>query len=170
MHRAARIIAAGLIAGTLDIGDTIILNHFRGLTPAMIFRFIGSSLLGRQAAAHTHWSVPLGVAIHFGLALGWTALFFLLARRVSALVRRPVLGGLAYGFCVWCFMNYIAVPLTRAPRLPPARGLLLVNSIAAVMVCIGLAASLLLRAFGALPAAPAGRAAAGSSTPRGELD
>jgi hypothetical protein len=110
------IVRVGLIAGTLDIADSLIFNAFRGITPGMIFQYIASGLVGLRAF---HWgsaSVALGVVIHYFVALTWTAVFYLASRRFAILSRRPVISGLLYGVAVYLFMNLVALPLSGVPR------------------------------------------------------
>jgi hypothetical protein len=137
----------GLVAGTLDISDNLIFNAFRGITPAMVFRFIASGLIGVDAArSYGPASIALGVAIHFSIALVWTFVFYLLSRTLNFLSRRPVLGGLIYGAFVYLFMNFVALPLSRVPirqaaTTLPAR----INAVLAILLFIGLTISLLTR-------------------------
>ena len=72
----------GLVAGTLDITENIVFNAFRRITPWRIFQYIASGLLGSQSFQMGWTSVGLGVAIHYAIALTWTAIF-LSARRNS---------------------------------------------------------------------------------------
>jgi hypothetical protein len=138
------IVRIGLIAGTLDISENLIFNAFRHITPAMIFRYIASGLLGIPALRGGAGMVALGVAIHYTIALAWTALYFEAARRWRLLVRWPVVCGLLYGALVYAVMNFVVLPLTR---VPPARGPMsaasLVSGILAVLICIGLTVALL---------------------------
>lgn len=145
-----RVLLAGLIAGVFDITDNIVMNHYRQISPAQIFRFIASGLVGPRAAAQSAFAVPLGVVMHFALAVFWVGLFYLLARRFAVLARRPVLGGLAYGAVVWMIMNWIALPLSRVPHRATPPLSIRIHGVLAVVICIGLAGSLLLRAFGVL--------------------
>ena len=87
----------GLVAGTLDITENIIFNAFREITPWRIFQYIASGLLGRQAFQMGWTAVGLGVAIHYAIALTWTAIFYIAATRFAMLTRRPILSGLIYG-------------------------------------------------------------------------
>jgi hypothetical protein len=137
----------GLVAGTLDIADNLIFNAFRGITPAMVFRFIASGLIGVDAArSYGMVSVALGVAIHFFIALFWTFIFYLVSRKIDILLRRPVLGGLVYGAFVYLFMNFVALPLSRVPSRPAAATLpARINAVLAILLFIGLTISLLVR-------------------------
>src|SRR5260370_12703984 len=84
----------GLLAGTLDITDNLIFNQLRGITPKMVFQFIASGLIGMKAFRDGLASVALGVAIHYTIALIWTALFYAASRKLPILNRRPALRGL----------------------------------------------------------------------------
>jgi hypothetical protein len=136
----------GLFAGTLDITDNLIFNQLRGITPKMVFQYIASGLIGMQALRGGLLSTALGVAIHYAIALIWTAIFYAASRKLVVLGKRPVLSGLVYGGIVYVVMNYIVLPMTAAPHLrhritPAAR----INAILALLLFIGLPISLLVR-------------------------
>jgi hypothetical protein len=40
------VLAIGLIAGTLDIGENLIFNQLRGVAPWTVFQYIASGLMG----------------------------------------------------------------------------------------------------------------------------
>lgn len=139
------ILGIGLIAGTLDISEDLIFVGFRGVTPAMVFRYIASGLIGVQAATSGGVAtVLLGVVLHYTIALAWTAMFVLASLRLPLLRRRPVVSGLGYGLLVYLIMNVVVVPLSRVPpREGPTPLVARVNAVAAVVFCIGLAIALL---------------------------
>jgi uncharacterized membrane protein YagU involved in acid resistance len=142
----AAILRIGLIAGTLDIGENIIFNAFRHISPARIFRYIASGLTGPWAFHAGSESVALGVAIHYTIAIIWTAVYFLAAQRFPILIRRPVLCGLLYGASVYLFMNMIVLHLTRQPRSTAAMShASLISGVLALLFCIGLTIALLTR-------------------------
>lgn len=136
----------GLVAGTLDISDALIFSYFRGATPKMVFQYIASGLIGIQKAhALGGESVALGVVMHYCIAMCWTVIFYLLSRKVPALVRWPAASGLIYGLFVYLFMNLVALPLSNVPHSHTAASLASrVNGILAVMVCIGMTSALLI--------------------------
>jgi hypothetical protein len=136
----------GLIAGTLDITESIIFNAFRHITPAMIFQSIASGLIDGAAFRLGAASVVLGVALHYFIALAWTAIFVAASRKMQILIRRPVLCGLLYGIFVYLFMNLVVLPLSRLPGSRAATTLpSRVSGVLAVMFCIGLTIALLVR-------------------------
>ena len=142
---AALILRIGLIAGTLDIADALIFSHFRGATPVMVFQYIASGLIGMRSFQLGSTSVALGVAIHYFIALTWTAVFYFASRRCAILIRRPVLSGLLYGVAVYLFMNLVALPLSRVRLASHVSLVSRVNGVLALMFCIGLTIAILVR-------------------------
>ncbi len=136
----------GLFAGTLDITDNLIFNQLRGITPKMVFQYIASGLIGMQAFRGDLLSTVLGVAIHYTIALIWTAVFYGASRKLAVLSRRPVLSGLVYGCAIYLFMNFIVLPLSGVPH--PRSAITIasrVNGVLALLFFIGLPISLLVR-------------------------
>jgi hypothetical protein len=140
------ILRVGLIAGTLDIGENLIFNQFRGITPKMVFQFIASGLIGMKSFGLGFASTLLGVVLHYTIALTWTGVFYAASRRLAVLGRRPVLCGLLYGGFVYLFMNLVVLPLSGIPHVRAATNIAgRVNGVLAVLFCIGLTISLLVR-------------------------
>jgi hypothetical protein len=140
------ILRIGLIAGTLDISDALIFTYFRGGTPKGVFQFIASGLIGMKSFQDGTASVVLGVFLHFLIALIWTAIFYLAARKLEILVRRPVVSGLLYGGLVYLCMNWIVLPLSRIPHSTrPVALISRINGVLALLFFIGLTVSLLVR-------------------------
>lgn len=136
----------GLVAGTLDITENIVFNAFRGITPWRIFQFIASGLLGTHSFQMGWTSVGLGVALHYAIALTWTAIFFIAATKFMVLTRQAILSGLLYGVVVYVVMNWIVLPLSALPPRPAAPTLVSrINAVLALMFCIGLPVALLMR-------------------------
>ena len=140
------ILRVGLIAGTLDITETLIFNQLRGVTPKMVFQYIASGLIGMNSFELAWASVILGVALHYLIALTWTAVFYAASRKLSILGRRPVICGLFYGGIVYLSMNWIVLPLSGVPPAPKAMTVASrISGVLAVLFCIGLTISLLVR-------------------------
>lgn len=141
---ALKVLGIGLLAGTLDITYAIVFSHFRRVTPAQIFRFIASGLLGMKAFAMGSESVALGVLFHYLIALIWTVIFYAASRKLLVLTRRPVICGLFYGLLVYIFMNWVVLPLSGIPHsTKPVALASRINGVLAVMLCIGLTIALL---------------------------
>jgi hypothetical protein len=50
--------------------------------------------------------------LHFTIALGAAVTYWAASRKLSILVRHPIISGLAFGLGVWAFMQYVVVPLS----------------------------------------------------------
>ena len=140
----------GLLAGTLDITDSLIFNQLRGITPKMVFQYIASGLIGMKSFRAGSASVALGVALHYAIALTWTTVFYAASRMLAILSRRPVICGLLYGCVVYLFMNLIVLPLSAVPHVRNAMTLASrINGVLAVVLLIGLTISLLMNRYAA---------------------
>src|SRR5437899_8104234 len=53
----------GLTAGTLDITENLVFNHFRGISPWRVFQYIDSGLIGLKSFQSGWSSVTLGVPL-----------------------------------------------------------------------------------------------------------
>jgi hypothetical protein len=135
-----------LVAGTLDITENLVFNHFRGFTAGHVFQYIASGLIGMKSFRSGWSSVALGVVIHYAIALTWTAIFFLAALKFPTMTRRPFLTGVVYGCVVYLIMNFVVLPLSGVPHAPAAITIAArVNAVLALVFCIGLPIALLTR-------------------------
>lgn len=138
----------GVVAGTLDISENIIFNHFRGVTMKMIFQYIASGLIGMKSFSLGAESVALGVAIHYAIAMTWTVVFYFLSRKLIFLTRHAAISGLVYGGGVYVIMNFVVLPLTAVPHSTKAMTLASrVSGVLALLFCIGLTIALLTRKY-----------------------
>lgn len=102
-------------------------------TAQRVFQGIARALIGSEAFEGGATTMAIGVAMHFGIALLWSAVWALLYAR-SARIRRYVarlgaalLLGIVYGIAVHLAMQLVVLPLTQAPVAPLlSRGGLLV--------------------------------------------
>jgi len=108
----------GLVAAALDavfavVAYVFVLHRFSFVGA---LQYIASGLLGPSAFAGGLAAAALGVVMHLGLALGFSVLFVLAARRLPRLTRGgAALAGLVYGAVVGATMYFMVVPLTAAP-------------------------------------------------------
>jgi hypothetical protein len=110
---------AGLLAGALDITFALIFYGRQGVAAADLLRGIASGVLGDSASTLGSWTVALGAALHFFIAMCATLVFWLASRRLSVLTRRPLLCGAAFGVGMYIVMHFIVLPLSRVHfRLP----------------------------------------------------
>jgi uncharacterized membrane protein YagU involved in acid resistance len=154
MPRALRtILTAGLIAGVLDIGYVfLVYGIWRGANSLKILQGIAGALIGREAATEGGLATAaLGLAIHFCIALGVTAVFYALSRKLRFLVERPWVAGPLFGAAVWLVMQLVVLPLTAAPpkSFPPPQWWVV---FIAHLVCVGLPIAVVVRRMEARPA------------------
>jgi uncharacterized membrane protein YagU involved in acid resistance len=118
-HPLPAIFVGGLIVGVLDLTYAILVYSPRA--PILIPQTIASGLLGPnrayQGGAQT---AALGVILHFLIALGAAATYYVASRGLPLLNRHAVLCGLIYGALVYEFMHVVVLPLSAAPpsRMP----------------------------------------------------
>jgi hypothetical protein len=103
------ILSGGLLAGTGDLVFAFVYYGFK----LGVFQGVAGGLLGRAAARAG--GVPtflLGVALHYGIAVIWAALFWAASRRLALLRNQAVPAGLLYGLVIFYGMNCIVLPLS----------------------------------------------------------
>src|ERR1700680_1525709 len=100
------IAAGGLIAGTLDLTQAMILFGWK------IPLVIAAGLLGRQAFQGGIGTYILGVLLHFSIAFSAAAIYYTASRRLGFLKEHPLVCGLFYGIAVELVMSLIVLPLS----------------------------------------------------------
>lgn len=132
------VVLGGVTAGVLDILDAFIVATINGGSPIRVLHAIASGIFGRLAYDGGVAVAALGLALHFAIALGAATTFFLATRKLTILLRHPVLSGLTFGLGVWVFMHYIVLPITfwRLPTLGAWPQL--TNQVAIHMLGVGL--------------------------------
>jgi hypothetical protein len=122
---AGRLIAAWLTTGVCDGLFASVQSYFYGSNPARVFRGVASVLLGPSAMQGGAKTAVIGLAMHFGVAFVWSAIFVFVVSRWPVVVRTlrsP--GGVpkvaaVYGPCIWLIMSLMVIPLLvrRAPAI-----------------------------------------------------
>ncbi|HQQ96649.1 MAG TPA: hypothetical protein PLX35_05270 [Cyclobacteriaceae bacterium] len=113
------ILKSGIIVGVLDAVAAIIHAHFfNGSTPDAVFRYVATGLFGRPALSGGLPTAFAGLALHFTVAISWTALFYVLYPKLKFLSSSMILSGMMYGLFIWMMMNFIVVPLSSVPAGP----------------------------------------------------
>jgi beta-ketoacyl synthase-like protein len=112
-----RLLLAGLVTGVVDGSFASVQSFFYDSTPERVFQGVASTLLGPSALDGGARTAAIGVLMHFGVALGWSAVFLLLYEslpRLRSLVQSP-LGPLkvasVYGPFIWLVMSLVVIPL-----------------------------------------------------------
>lgn len=109
------ILAGGLAGGAGDLAFAIAWAGINGMAPQKLLQVIASGWFG-QAAFDGGWNTAaIGIASHFGIALVVAALFSALARRVPALLERPLVSGIALGVATFLVMRLVVLPLSAFP-------------------------------------------------------
>jgi hypothetical protein len=132
------VVHGGLAAGLLDIVNAAIFWFlYNGASPVRILQSVAAGLLGPAAFAGGKTTAALGLFLHFFIAVGMAAVYWLACLRWPALVGRPVMAGISYGVAAWLAMEHIVVPLSRA-QPPPFILPWVIDSVLAHVVLIGL--------------------------------
>ena len=135
-----------LIAGTLDISDTLIFYGLRGVSPVRILQGIAVGILGRVSFTQGMRSALLGLLLHFFIATIWATIYIFASRRLP-LSRHPFLSGSLYGLVVYIVMNYVVVPLSKIGPRPTPPPVPLINAVAALVFFIGIPIALIARRY-----------------------
>ena len=139
--------AGGVTAGALDGLDAVLFyGLYAGVSPLRLFQHIASGLIGR-AAFHGGWaSMVLGVILHFAVATGAAAVYFLASRRIPILRQKPFVSGPAFGIAVFLVMNHVVVPLSAvAARRAAMSSVELADQLFSHMFLVGLPIALFVR-------------------------
>jgi uncharacterized membrane protein YagU involved in acid resistance len=107
------ILGGGLIAATLDGLDAIVYYKLANdVAPYRIFQHIAGGLLGPSTFNGGAKTVLLGLFLHYFIATGAAAVFYLACLRWRALYQKPWIFGPLFGLCVFLVMHFIVVPLS----------------------------------------------------------
>ncbi len=113
------VLTAWLIAGTIDIGIAVTYYPLTsGVTPMAILQGIASGLLGAKAFQGGDATAALGLACHYGIALIWTVVYFLIYPRLGVLSYSRILTAVFYGVFVSVMMNLVVLPLSHVAHRP----------------------------------------------------
>ncbi len=135
------IAAGGLIAGTLDLTQAMIL--FGRRVPLSV----AAGLLGRQAFHGGIGTYVLGILLHFFIAFAATAIYYAASRRLGFMTEHPLVCGLFYGMAVELVMGYIVLPLSALHATGPYDLRDVIQGLLVHMVVVGLPISFSVRRF-----------------------
>ena len=110
------IVAATLVAGTLDILSAFVFAGVAGMGPVHVLNYVASGPFGDRALAGAAWA-GVGLLVHFAIMACVVAAYFMLSERFPVTRRHPVAAGLVYGVIVWLIMYWAVKPL-RWPDAP----------------------------------------------------
>lgn len=140
-------VIGGLIIGLLHliIEDWIVFSLLYKSPFISVLQYIASAALGNAAFAGGFATALLGVLFHLFTALVIAAVFIVSADQISLLRRNLILGSILYGFGVFVVMNFIVLPLSAAPTLPPPTPFQLIETVIDHILTIGLPLGILLQ-------------------------
>jgi hypothetical protein len=126
------IAAGGLVAGTLDLAQALIL--FSKKIPLAI----AAGLLGPQAFRGGAGTYILGVLLHFFIACSAAAIYVAVSRKLGFLTEHPLVCGLFFGAAVELVMRLVVLPLSALHAKGPYTYQDLVLGLLVHMVIVGL--------------------------------
>lgn len=135
--------AAGLIAGTLDLAETLIV--FGAKSPLVI----AAGLLGMRNAFRGGAEIyMLGVLLHYLIVLSAAAIYFAVSRRLHFLIEHWLICGLFFGVAIDVVMRMIVLPLSAMHARGPYQYHELAHGLAAHMILVGLPIAFSVERFG----------------------
>jgi uncharacterized membrane protein YagU involved in acid resistance len=152
-------LVAGVAAGILIDLFLFVMQLAAGTPPEKLagnFVFIAAVVLGSSAYGNPV-AVPLGIVLHFCVAIGWALGYVYLVRSQPQLLARPWISGAAYGVVVYVFMEIILITAGQYHRVAP--GLFFTQLVAHVVfygIPVAVIASRLLRPIVAHPSTSSG--------------
>jgi hypothetical protein len=111
-----RMVIAGIVAGTLDIGAACLINQ---VGPIIVCQAIARGILGKASFDEGLASAAFGLVLQWLLSVLIAACCFFAARRLPRTLKgRWVVTGLLFGLVIFAVMNYVVVPLSAVGHVP----------------------------------------------------
>ncbi len=145
-HAEKAIVIAGLLCGVLDGIAAAVLSHSYGGTTMRMFQGIARGVLGTSALKGGVATALLGVALHFLIAFGAAAVYYLASRYIHVLIDRALICGVLYGAAIHLFMTFVVIPLSKIGHRPIVPRVFL-WVLAIHMVIVGPSISLAIRRY-----------------------
>ena len=133
------IITAVAVSGSLDLLSAFAFSAVKGVGPVRVLQGVAAGPFG-NAMMTSGGTLPAltGLVTHYALMTVMASLFAIAALRRPAILRHPLLWGVAYGFAIYLVMYWIVLPL-RWPDRFPRTGLWDVgNALFSHLICVGL--------------------------------
>ncbi len=107
---------AWLVAGSLDIlGAIFILGKGNAVGT---LKYIATAVTGDISKMSETTAVSLGLLFHYGIAICWTILYFLIFKAVRFDKLHIIISALLYGFFIYFTMRYLLVPTLSHLKQP----------------------------------------------------
>lgn len=114
---SAKTVKAALFVGTLDILAACVQFYIKtNKGPAPIFKFIASSVFGKDAFTGGNSMILYGLLFHFLISLAFTAFFFWLCNKFPIFLNMKWITGIVYGILIWAVMNLLVLPISAVPK------------------------------------------------------
>ena len=116
------IIFGGLAIGILDFLDaSIFFPLYYGISFQSVWWGPASGILGLEVARSGGWNTAiLGIFLHFVVAFCVASVYYLFARSIPFMVRRPVISGIVFGVIANYVMQCVVIPLSARGGSPRA--------------------------------------------------
>jgi uncharacterized membrane protein YagU involved in acid resistance len=129
-NRASQaILWAGLTCGVLDGLSAIAITLFFGGKVIRTFQGIAAGVSGPKTFQGGIHTALLGLALHFLIAFGAAAVYYVASRYIPLLINRALAAGVLYGIAVHLFMQFVVIPLSAIGPRP-----LVMRSFIAVLI------------------------------------
>jgi uncharacterized protein YacL len=112
--RWAIVLLGGLILGTTDLLFAI--SFWRigyGVPATRVMQSVARGVLGTASFEGGVPTALLGAVLHYTIAIGMAATYYLVSRKFRMLTRWPIACGVAYGALLFLIMNFVVLPLSR---------------------------------------------------------
>jgi uncharacterized protein YacL len=111
----ATIVLGALLLGTTDLlFATLFWRIGYGVSATRVMQSVARGVLGAASFEGGMPTALLGAVLHYTIALGMAATYYLVSRKLHVLTRRPIACGLAYGVLLYLIMNLVVLPLSAA--------------------------------------------------------
>lgn len=137
---------ATALAGTLDLLSAFVFAGMAGMTPTAVLAYVASGPFGDAAAPTLGWALA-GLAVHYAIMSCMVAAYLLAAPRLPALLRHPIVAGLAYGVLLWIFMYWTVKPLRWPDAALPSSLYSFANQLFSHCILVGLPIALVAARF-----------------------
>ena len=138
---ALAIVVGGLVAGSLDLTQAMIL--FGRKVPLVI----AAGLLGRSALQGGMATYVLGIVLHFFIAFSAATIYCGTSMKLEFLKEHPLVCGLFFGMAVELVMSFIVLPLSALHDRGPYQLHDVIQGLLVHMVVVGLPISYSARRF-----------------------
>ena len=130
----------------MDISAALVVYGLMGSKPLRLLQGIAGGILGPRTYSGGISTALFGLALHFVIAFGAAAIFFLASRVMPFLLTHAVLSGVFYGIAVYFFMNCVVVQLSAATKFPFSIRMMVIGVIIHIF-CVGIPISFNIRRY-----------------------